>query len=285
MLPTFIVIGARKSGTSSLWRYMQGHPQVYVPEYEKEPKYFVEERGWSLGQAWYEGLFAGAGDALARGEFSTDYTVFPLYAGVPARIKALIPDVRLIYIMRDPIEHLRSAYSYSLWDGWESRPIRDALLLDARYVYECRYALQIEQYLDHFPRSQLLLLTSEELRSNRQETMRRIFSFVGVDPEVTPSNLKEEHNVSEGRRVPRQWARTVGNVLIRSGLDRRLPRSLERVNRGPLFARQVRPEELVIDDDLRARLVAYLRSDLEALRGIMGPSFDCWGLLGPAPPA
>lgn len=283
MLPTFIVIGARKSGTSSLWRYMAGHPDVFVPEHEKEPKYFVEERGWPRGQAWYESLFAAAGAEQARGEFSTDYTVFPLYAGVPARMKELLPDVRLLYVMRNPLDHLRSAYRYSRWEGWETRPIREALLLDARYLYECQYALQIEQYLEFFPRSQMLLLTSEDLRARRQETLRSIFEFVGVDPGWVPPNIDEEFNRSEGRLVPRPWARKVGSVLMRPRVASRMPVSaaelIERVNRGPLFAQELTDDDLAMDDDLRARVVGFLRPDLERLTAIMGPSFACWDLL------
>jgi hypothetical protein len=278
VLPTFIVIGARKSGTSSLWRYMDTHPDVFVPTYEKEPKYFVEERGWPLGQAWYEGLFAAAGDAKARGEFSTDYTAFPMYAGVPARMAALLPDVRLIYVMRNPIDHMRSAYSYSLTIGTEARPIREALLTDARYLYECEYALQIEQYLAHFPLDQLLLLTAEELRFKRQETMSRIFSFIGVDAEWVPPNLDEEFNRSQ-LTAPRPWARRAGDVLIRTGLGERVPTRLQRAATSRYALRDVQPEELEIDDDLRARLVAYLQRDLGALRQWMGPSFEAWGLL------
>jgi hypothetical protein len=71
--------------------------------------------------------------------------------------------------------------------------------------------------------------------------------------------------------------------MIRSGLAEHMPASLgsslERVNRGPLFAREILPEELRIDDDLQRRIVDYLRSDLERLRILMGQSFDCWGLL------
>jgi hypothetical protein len=263
---------------------MQGHPDVFVPEHEKEPKYFVEERGWPLGQEWYEGLFAGAREDQARGEFSTDYTIFPLYAGVPARIKAHVPDARLIYIMRDPIEHLRSCYAYSLWVGSESRSIHEALLHDARYLYECQYALQIERYLQHFPRSQMLLLTAESLRDRRRETLRRLFEFIGVDSQWVPPNVDAEFNRADGRRVPRPWARKVGDVLIRSALADRVPQSvaqsIDRVKREPPFAREVLPEELVIDDDLRARLVAYLRPDLERLPGLMNEPFDCWRLVG-----
>jgi hypothetical protein len=277
VLPTFIVIGARKSGTTSLHGYMKTHPDVFV-SVEKEPKYFVEERAWPLGLAWYEGLFADAGDAKARGEFSTDYTAFPLYAGVPERMAALVPDVRLIYVMRNPIDHLRSAYSYSLTIGTEARPIRETLLTDARYLYECEYALQIEQYLAHFPLDQLLLLTAEELRFKRQETMSRIFSFIGVDAGWVPPNLDEEFNRSQ-LTAPRPWARRVGDLLIRTGLGERLPKRAQRASTSRYALRDVQPEELEIDDDLRGRLVAYLRRDLQALRHWMGPSFDAWGLL------
>lgn len=277
VLPTFIVIGARKSGTSSLRIYMETHPDVFVAP-EKEPKYFVEERGWPLGLAWYEGLFAGAGNAKARGEYSTDYTVFPVYAGVPERMAALLPDVRLIYVVRNPIDHMRSAFSYSMRIGTEARPIREALLNDARYMYECLYALQIEQYLKHFPLDQLLLLTAEDLRFKRQETMSRIFSFIGVDPGWVPPNLHEELNRSQ-RTVPRPWARRAGDVLIRTGLGERLPARVQQVGMSRWGLREVQPDELVIDDDLKGRLVVYLQRDLEALRKWMGPSFDAWGLL------
>ena len=283
MLPTFIVIGARKSGTSSLWRYMASHPEVFVPAEEKEPKYFVEERGWTLGREWYEELFADAGQARARGEFSTDYSVFPLYAGVPKRMAALVPDAKLIYLMRDPIEHMRSAYEYSLWLGTEARPIRDALLLDARYLYECSYALQIAQYLTCFPLAQMLLLTAEDLRRHRKDTLRSIFSFVGVDAEWTPTNLDEEFNSASGRTIPRPWARKAGDMIIRSRLAQHIPARVsdrvESASQGPMFRRRILPAEVAIDDDLRQRLVGFLRWDLEQLRQWMGPTFHCWGYL------
>jgi hypothetical protein len=121
------------------------------------------------------------------------------------------------------------------------------------------------------------------LRNKRREVLSQLFSFIGVDPEWIPSNIDEEFNSAEGRRAPRRWARQFGDVMIRSGLHEHMPHSLERwlerVNRGGLFARQILPEELRIDDDLQRRIIDYLRNDLERLRCLMGQSFDCWGLL------
>lgn len=266
-----------------MWRYMASHPEVFVPDEEKEPKFFVEERGWTLGREWYEGLFAGADGALARGEFSTDYTVFPLYAGVPERMAALVPEAKLIYVMRDPLEHMRSAYEYSLWLGTEARPIREALLLDSRYLYECSYGLQIAQYLTFFPLSQMLLLTAEDLRTHRTDTLRRIFSFIGVDAEWIPPNLDEEFNSASGRTAPRPWARKAGDVMIRSRVAERIPvrisARLEDASKGPMFRRPILSAEVTIDDDLRQRLVSFLRRDLEQLHQWMGLSFHCWGHL------
>jgi len=283
VLPTFIVIGSRKSGTTSLWRYLGAHPGVFVPEHDKEPKFFVAERGWGRGLAWYESLFEAAPLGVPRGELSTDYSIYPLYAGVPARMAEVVPSVRLVYLMRDPLEHMRSAYAYSLWLGTEWRPIDEALLLDARYAYECMYALQVEQYLRYFPRSQLLLLTAEELRYRREDTMRRILEFIGADPGTLPANMGQEFNRSEDLRVPRTLARLAGDLLIRSKVASHVParanRFIERFNRSAFLARRVTPEELFMDEDLRARLIDLLHRDLEELKDLMGPGFDCWGLL------
>ncbi len=288
MLPTFIVIGAQKAGTTSLWSYLDNHPEVFVSQ-NKEPKFFVPERSPSQDLAWYESLFADAGEAKARGECSTDYTVFPVYGGVPARIAALLPEVRLVYLMRHPIERMRSAYAYGLWVGSEHRPIDEALTTDSRYIFQSQYAMQIEQYLPHFPMAQILPVKSEDLRTNREEALRRIFSFIGVDPELRPANLQSEMNTAEGRTRPRRWARRAGDVILRTGIDRRLPARVESwignhlqhpLLREPIPESDMTPSPGVVDG-----LRRYLQRDLRDLQAMIGPEFDCWGLLDEATPA
>src|SRR5207244_8421308 len=84
MLPTFLVIGAMKSGTTSLYRYLQAHPDVFMSE-QKELNYFTQgaNQNWEKGLAWYQAQFEQAGKARAVGEASTNYTKYPQFQGVP----------------------------------------------------------------------------------------------------------------------------------------------------------------------------------------------------------
>jgi hypothetical protein len=201
MLPNFLIVGAQKAGTTSLWHYLRSHEDVFLPD-NKEPGFFAEEFSWSKGIGWYESLFCGAEQRRAVGEASTYYTMYPYFKGVPKRIASLLPDVRIIYIMRDPIERMRSCYIQLLTDGQERRPMKEALFLDAGYVYLTRYAMQIRQYFDYFPENQILLMTAEDLRYRRTESLRKVFSFLGVREDASVDMFSEE-NQSSGKRAPR----------------------------------------------------------------------------------
>jgi hypothetical protein len=275
MPPTFLIIGAQKAATTSLWAYLRSHPEVYMPDY-KEPGYFVAEMNWSRGPGWYESLFAGAGDAIARGEASPTYTMYPYFDGVPERIANVMPDAKLIYVLRDPVERMRSMYVQLLADGSERRPMKDALLYDSRYAVLSSYALQLERYFACFCRSQILLLTSEELHDHRVEVMRRVCGFLGVDPGA-PMNLSGESNSSEGKRVPT----AVGRLLTPLATERH-PHVRNRIAchwRHPLLTRAISPEATCLSEELRRELADVVGPDVERLASWMGPSFSGWGLL------
>lgn len=284
-LPTFVVIGAQKTGTTSLWQYLQSHPQIHFAD-EKEPEFFLGTDGWAKGLDWYRSLFAGAGDAVAVGEASTMYTMFPHAAGVPERMRSVIPDARLIYVLRHPIDRMVSLYGHHLMAGWEHRPIGQALLQDARYTDSSRYAMQIEQYLRHFDRDQLLVLTSEALRDDRVATLTAVHRFLGVDPDRRAPGADHQvpgidrlHNTRDDQRVPRTWWWVLGEVLLRTGTERLVPDVVVRHNRNRMVTRRVAPRERVIDEDVRQRLVEVLQPDLQRLRQLVGPAIDAWGLV------
>ena len=115
--PNLFIIGAMKSGTSSLHAYLGTHPSVFMCE-PKEPGYFVEQLNLKRGRGWYSKLFHGAEGASIRGESSTEYTKAPMYGGVPQRLAEFNPQAKIIYLMRDPIERSISHYWHMVrWHG------------------------------------------------------------------------------------------------------------------------------------------------------------------------
>jgi hypothetical protein len=282
MLPNFLIIGAQKSGTTSLYRYLQAHPDVYMPRH-KEPDFFVAERRWNNGLDWYQSLFADAGDARAIGEASTSYTMHPHYSGVPARIAATLPDVRLIYVLRNPIERARSDYLHyryppdsQSWDYFEPerRPIERALFENPLYLDTSRYAMQLEQYLEVLPRDRILLLTTEDLGSARRQTVHRAYEFLGLDPAKGPADFDEEHNRTTDLRVQRAAVRAARRVPGVSRVVRKLPRRI----RMSLGYRQVDTSAGELSPELRERVADALRDDVRRLRGYMDEPFDGWGI-------
>jgi Sulfotransferase domain len=280
-LPTFLIIGAQKAGTTSLYRYLRDHPQVYMPKL-KEPDFFVAERTWSRGLEWYEALYQDANGVAAVGEASTTYTMFPTYKGVPARIAGVLPDVRLIYLLRDPIERMRSDYLHyanpprrAKYMTKERRPVERALLEEPRYLDGSRYAMQIERYHEHFPVERLLVITSEELRHRRDAVIRRTFEFIGVDPTFEPPTLQQEYNTTE--RAPRALDRIIHQVPGFRTISAATPGSVKRFAAG-LTSRRIDPSDSMISPEIRHRLEDLLRDDVRRLRPYMAEDFDGWGM-------
>jgi Sulfotransferase family len=271
MEPNFIVIGAMKSGTTSLHAYLRDHPQVFMPE-KKELHFFVEEWNWKRGWEWYRSLFAAAGpQALAVGEASPTYTKYPDFPGVPEKIVRLLPDVRLIYIIRQPIDRMCSHFLHLSGGGAERLPIDRALLENPLYLNVSRYAMQLGRYLEHFPFEQILVVKTEELKSNRQAAMERIFGFLGVDSAWSSPVLRKELNTSAfawAQRVP--GYRTISRVTPE-------PAKMF-VRRTRLATQRLDPKSGSPSSEVRARLEDLLREDMQRLRTLLGPGFDGWGL-------
>ena len=278
MLPTFLIIGAQKSATSSLWAYLRAHPQVFMP-LVKELDFFSAP-GDDLDIEGYAEWFSDASNAVAIGEASPSYTMFPASGNTPAKIARALPGARLIYLMRHPVERMRSAYRHRLAGATERRRIGRALIGDPSYLQVSMYATQVEQYLRWFPRSQLLLLTTEELKRDRAATLQRVLSFIGVDTEWEPPDLHAEHNTSElHERAPRAWVRVAGDVLVRANVGRVNANVAARAIGHPLVSRRIRPRELTLPADVREQLITAIRPEVVRLAALMPPTFDGWGLL------
>ncbi|MCU1351753.1 MAG: hypothetical protein JWM05_962 [Acidimicrobiales bacterium] len=276
-MPTFLVIGAMKAGTTTLWHYLRAHQQVFMPD-DKELQFFSDRRRWAQGLDWYRDHFAGAGDALAVGEASTGYTKHPRPAGVAARIAEHLPDVRLVYVVRDPIERIRSHYLHSVHKQRERRPLADAVHHTPAYLAISRYRTQIDQYLAVFPPEQLLVITSESLRTDRITTLEQVFAFIGVDPSVAADLAGQELHRSADKRFDTKVSGAARRLPGYQVAARRLPAPLKRRYTGLTTRSLVDETDTEVSDALRAELVEALRPEVAGLRELLGPDFDGWGI-------
>jgi hypothetical protein len=224
-LPTFLIIGAQRAGTTTLFTHLRYHPQVVRPRsadgaiaWPKE-LHFFDENYWR-GVDWYRAFFPLearmrasrrlSGRELVTGE-STPYYLF--HPAVPERVAKTLPDVRLIALLRNPVDRAYSHHQLMVRTGREDHPFAEAIeaeprrlaevkqqLLDERpsqnennfrlhhhhrhraYLGRGLYAEQLERWLQHFPREQLLVIRSEDLFARPQETFDEVFAFLGIEP-------------------------------------------------------------------------------------------------------
>ena len=202
-LPDFLVIGAQKSGTTSLYEYLSRHPQV-DPAIAKGVHYFEEH--YCRGLDWYRSRFPFRTAGRITGEATPDYLFYP---SVPERVIRDLPAVKLVAVLRDPVERACSQYHHERALGFEDLSLRAALAAepdrlrgeeervrtDADYVsfpllhysYRSRglYAQQIERWLALVPRDRLLVLQAERLYANPLDVTAETFAFLGLPPHLS----------------------------------------------------------------------------------------------------
>lgn len=183
-LPDFLVIGAAKSATSTLATLLAMNPRIFISP-TKEPEFFAVDDVFERGIEWYRELFRGAGDDQLCGEASTAYTRWPQLPHAAERIARHIPHAKLIYIMRHPVDRAYSHYVHRLTKELHpGEPIRSTFEEHVRHDLMCldgsRYVEQIDRYLVYFPKKAFCFLLTEDLEQSPQETMTRVFGFLGV---------------------------------------------------------------------------------------------------------
>jgi hypothetical protein len=193
VLPQVVVIGAMKCATSAMHTYLDAHPDIAMSR-TKELNFFNgpdvaphDDEGtwwltgqWHRGLGWYSSQFDP--DAPVRGESSPAYTA-PGCPEVPDRMVSVVPDVRLVYLVRDPMERALSQYAHHRREGTEQRPVADALLdPGSEYVARSRYLERLEPFLSCFDRRQVHVVVQERLSSRRREELAAVYRHVGVDP-------------------------------------------------------------------------------------------------------
>jgi hypothetical protein len=278
MLPNLIVIGATSAGTTALYHYLGEHPEISMSR-EKELRFFLEEINWGNGREWYESQFTN-GSAQVCGEASPQYTRFPDYLGVPERMYSLVPGAKLIYLVRDPIERIVSAYVDNRSTGQEDRSLAEAVTEPAGnlYVSESSYYMQLERYLERFPGEQILVVKQEDLLRQRRPTLRNVFRFLGVDESFDSPRFDKIRNSSRGkRRVENQPRWLSKNPYPRAvgWLPWEWRARAKRLLYSPFLTPIERP---AVGEAVREALIRRLKPDVDELRRVTGMAFEDWSV-------
>ncbi len=266
MLPNLVIIGAMKCGTTSLHRYLDLHPDICMSQ-TKELDFFIEEKKWSKGLIWYESNFLQPDKVI--GESSPNYSKYPFFSGVPERMYKIIPNTKLIYIIRDPIERIKSHYMHNIANGREKASLKQALvnLENNHYVNCSKYFMQLEKFYDYYSSSSILIVDLDDLKKNANKTLSRIFQFLGVDQFFENKEFTTIYHRS--KNMTRQnWINICTSYV--PGINKfksMFPR---------LFKHSI--EKPVLGEELQKELINILKYDVEKLKAFTGCSFANWSL-------
>jgi hypothetical protein len=234
----FIIIGAQKSATTSLFKYLQPHPGIFMSSNKEAPffsndKFF--EAGWEKFASEY---FDGARDEQHWGTASPQYMGNKL---APKRIHDQMPDVRLIALLRNPVERAYSHYTMTARRGFDQRSFDDAIddlrkpdALEAarncmpvleegktnedesgHYLVWGEYGRILQEFLTYFPKDQLLVLFMDEMVDNPIGTYKRVIEFIGINDGFVPPNVgKVYHKGGMKQIIPERWRTALKNNLV-----------------------------------------------------------------------
>jgi len=287
-MPDFFIVGAPKCGTTSLHRWLIGHPQVFMSARPKEPHFFASDQLAKTGMRYpddlprYLALFDsdGARTASRVGEASTSYLESKL---APARIREFSPDARIIAMLRDPVDMVASLHAMRVFQGLERMPVLRAALTDERtrpgygdvgdqsavhYRDRARFSVMLPRWFEAFGRDRVHIVVLNDVAASPDTELERIERFLEVDASYRPPTFR--------RYNEREWPRSM--LLARAHLALRQPwtgdsvsaqlrRSVYRVV-GRLNRRRIpRPQ---MPDNLRLQLQQDFSDEVTALSDLLG---------------
>lgn len=272
-LPNFLIIGAAKAGTTSLYEYLRQHPDVYMSPL-KEPQYY-----WSEGYAesrWgvrtrdaYERLFDDVAGEKAVGEASPQYINSPT---APGRIAVDLPDVKIIVSLRNPADRAYSYYLGRLRAARERCRVEEAMRPGTHYFETSLYHPRLLRYFEQFGPGRIKIVIFDDLVANTRRIVGELHDFLQIDPTFA-TNVSLRHNpaaVPRSIRLNEFLCRTAGVVhgllpsaLRNTGFAARAQQSL---------ARQPEP----LPPSIRRRLLEEFSDDIAKTAGLIGRDLSHW---------
>lgn len=292
-LPNFFILGAAKSGTSTLYDLLYQHPQVYL-SFVKEPLFFSHDDNFARGLEWYQSTFFQSCEGYpVRGEATPHYLYWAeKVAPRIARTYGTAP-VKFIVIFRDPVQRAYSWYWNMVKEGKETLPFAEALEAEPARLQEhwsalqhagsmvygyhrgSSYAGQLQYYLDLFPRKNLLFLLQEDLKKDFTETLQIIFSFLEVD-----SRAELKPVASNPAALPRNriFHRIVqGPSSLKQLIKRIVPFSLRYRLKLALIDANMKPFEYpLLEQPIASALRARFSDEIQRLSSMIDRDLSHW---------
>jgi len=269
--PDFIIIGAMKSATSSLHVQLASHPGILMSE-PKEPNFFSDDDQYRRGVDSYLSLFANAREGDLCGESSTHYTKLPDHPETIPRMKTLLPNVKLVYVMRHPIDRLVSHYIHQWTQNVIRCDINDALDRYPELINYSRYSYQLEPYFGAYGKGSVLPIFFAAVKRQPQTELERIARFIGFrGPVAWKENLGVQNVSAERLRRFRGYRLMVDSppmAFLRRAL---VPQTIRDMVKARLTVKK-RP---ALDDSSVARLESIFDEDLHALSEWLKVELTC----------
>lgn len=287
VLPNFFIIGAPKTGTTSLYHYLNQHPQIYMSA-NKEPHFFSyqgdRQPSWGMTDIEeYKSLFEGVSDETAVGEASTWYLYSPTAA---QEIKKCVPNAKLIAILRHPIERAYSSFTFRVQMGWEnldtleqailaeSERIKQNLPWDFHYLNAGLYYEQIERYFNVFGKENIKIFLYEELKSNRNLVCKKMLEFLEVDQSFS-FDFSVNHNVSYAPKNKYLNLLFNRSSRLKSNLKKVMPNSFLK-KAANYFREKNKASPAVLSSDDKRNLLKYCESDILKTQNLIQKNLSIW---------
>ncbi|MEO1621284.1 MAG: sulfotransferase, partial [Cyanobacteria bacterium J06632_3] len=264
--PSFIIMGAMKCATTTLHEQLDAQPGVFMSEL-KEPNFFSDDDQYQKGMDWYLDLFAEAAPTDMCGESSTHYTKLPTFPNSVKRLEKHLPNVKLIYVMRHPVDRLVSQYIHEWSQKTVSGSLSQALKKRPELWQYSSYAMQLKPYLETFGAQNVLPVFFDRLKQFPQEELTRIGHFLGCEQPLVWQSATGHRHASKERLRESAWRDALVNApglkTIRKNL---VPKSVRLWVKG-LWQMKERPQ---LNDAEQAELEAKLNQDLALLGRWLG---------------
>lgn len=261
-----IIIGSMKCGTTTLYNYLKGHPEI-CPSITKEPAFFAKNHPHAIQVDNYSDLWPYNESVHKYAlEASTGYTKYPYEPNVPKNMYNYGIRPKFIYIIRNPFDRITSHYNFRIWDEtWRFN------IDDSRLINISNYFVQLEQYRKYFHLEDILILDFDDLRDNPRSLLQRIYQFLDLSHGYFPDDYKAENPTPIITKFEKNLRMLRLYFLVNS-----TPKSLKKFGK-KLLLRTSTPKKRILTDAEKEFIYKELKEDMAHLHHIYGIDVSKWG--------